>query len=194
MSSNQLIIHHIKNLILKEYKTNYSSRYSDDKYAIQLINSIDKSNSFEDLINSFKHHSKAVFNRETAFDYLNGCDGDNSILSLFIHWLILPQNISFYTSFLDSISSSKDYDENEWIINELNFLLWTNPIDCSNAIEYFIKHPIIGPHFSFWGGCWITNDYYTFTKRLSLEKIDDMYIHYFNLYKQLYENQPGSRF
>jgi hypothetical protein len=188
----------IKNKILNEadltsYLPSSNSNSKGDKYAIQLLNGITNSDTFETLLYAFKIHSKAVSLEETASDYLNGCDGDNSPLSIFIYWLISPTQFSFYTSFLDTISTEKDYDENEWIIQEINTLLWTNPIDYFNAFELFIKHPIIGPHFSFWSAVWVNSDYYI-EHDLDLEKVDEMYIIYLKLYKEFYHNKPVSRF
>jgi len=179
--------------IWKRYLPSSSSVCRGDEYAIQLVKNIHESTSVEDLITSFKTFSKAVYNEKTASDYLNGCDGDNSPLSIFVYWLISPQNSSFYSGFLDTICTEKDYDENEWILHEINTLLWTNPVEYVNAFESFIKHSIIGPHFSFWSAIWVDVDYYV-EKGLKLEEVDSMYIKYFDLYKTYYESKPVSRF
>jgi hypothetical protein len=167
--------------------------YENDLFANKLMDGIKQSETFEELLLSFKNHAKAVFNDETAPDYLNGCDSEESPLSIFVYWLIKPKNESFYTIFLNTICNEKDYDENEWIIQEINTLLWTNPVEYVNAFELFIKHPIMGPRFSFWSAIWVDRDYYV-QNDLNLEEVDNMYVKYFNLYKTCYESKPVSRF
>jgi hypothetical protein len=167
--------------------------YEDDLFANQLMNGIKQSETFEEFLLSFKNHSKAVYNNETASDYLNGCDSDESPLSLFVNWLIKPKNEKFYTTFLDTICNEKDYNENEWIIQEINMLLWTNPVEYVNAFESFIKHPIMGSYFSFWSAIWVDSEYYL-DNGLDLKEVDTMYVKYFTLYKTYYESKPVSRF
>jgi len=179
----------IKNNIVE----NANIFYKDDLFANKLMNNVKDSKTFEELLLSFKNHSLSVYNNETAQDYLNGCDSDKSPLSLFVYDLINPKNGIFYSQFLDTILTSKDYDENEWIIQEINMLLWTNPVEYVNAFESFIKHPIIGKQFSFWSAVWVDSDYYL-DNGLDLKEVDAMYVNYFNLYKTYYESNPSSRF
>jgi len=164
----------------------------DDKYAIELMNGINKADSFRELVNSFIKHSTYVFKGETAFDYLNGCDGDESPLSLFVYELLKKENLDYYTEFLAIIQTEIDYDNCEWIINEINTLIWTNPLEYRVQFEMFIHHSILGPHFSFWSAIWVDSCYYS-QKNISLAIVDALYVYYFAMYT-IIVTKPVSRF
>jgi hypothetical protein len=182
------------NTIQSKIMTNANfEKYPDDKYALRLMKDIVDSKNVVEVINAFVSHSKSVANGETASDYLNGCDGESSPLSIFVYELLSVKNLTFYNEFLDTIKTEDDYNNCEWILCEINTLLWTNPVQYSTQIILYIMHDIIGPHFSFWSAIWVNGDYYE-NKELGLHIIDELYLVYLQTYENSYRSECKSRF
>lgn len=176
----------LQNQIITKYKENgYDELYKNDNDANLLIQGISQANSFETILNYFKDHSVKVAKDLSPPDYLNGCDNNDSPLSLLIYTLLEPENSNIYQNYLYSIQTENEYLLNEWILMELNMLLFTNPINYYNQTIQFINHPIIGKKFSFWAGCWINSCYYL-ENDINMDLVDENYLAFFNIYTDLY--------
>ena len=170
-----------------------SFKYSDDIYASKLYSGIRESITFDNLLQSFLNHSTLISQDDNiAPDYLNGCDGDDSPLSVFIYELIKPENIDNFKVMLDGIKTNDDYIKYQWIIDDLNMLLFTNPKKYNDNIVAFIKHDIIGRKFNFFSAIWVNSCYYD-CNDIDINEVDEMYLSYLELYKSLYQTNPSSR-
>ncbi len=178
----------IKNNIIENADVD---RYSNDEYCLKLMSGIKSSNNFYELIDAFINHSKAVEKDMTAGDYLNACDGNNSPLSLLIYELMKNENFEYYAEYLSTIKTEEDYNNHYWILNEINILLWTNPIVCKSYFELFIRHPIVGKYFSIDSACWVNSCYYD-CNGISVKDVDNQMVEYLKLYKSLYMDNPKS--
>ena len=94
---------------------------------------------------------------------------------------------------LNSIKTIKDYNDYEWIITDLNMLLFTNPKKYNDNIISFINHDIIGRKFNFFSAIWVNSCYYE-CNNINIEEVDSLYLSYLKLYKSLYANNPSSKF
>jgi hypothetical protein len=184
-----LEIKDIKNNILTAYENNgYIKSYEKYNFANNLIKSITNATNIYDLLIVFKNHSTLVANHLAPVDCLNGCDSNDSPLSLFITFLLKKENIEFYKQYINSIKTNEDYFLNEWILKELNILLFTNPVEYKEQTFIFIKNDITGKRFNFWGGCWITSCYYS-QNNIELKDVDETYLSFLELYKSLYRDE-----
>ncbi len=178
----------IKNQIIENADV---ERYSNDEYCNKLMSGIKSSNNFYELIDAFINHSKAVEADDTSYDYLNACDGDKSPLSLLVYELMKQENFQFFSEYLSSIKTNDDYKNNSWILDEINCLLWTNPVECKSYFELYITHPIVGKHFSLDSATWVNSCYYD-CNDISIKEVDKQTVEYLKLYKSLYQQNPTS--
>jgi len=160
-------------------------RYINEPNALTLLSNINHSTTPADIIQSFYIHSSLVHSEQVAPDYLNGCDGDTSPLSIFIYELLKGENLFYFSEIIEQIQTEDDYRKWKWILDEFNCLAWTDPVNHLTHIELFIIHPIIGRHFSFFGGCWISNEYYI-QRGFNLHVIDEVYMHFIKLYSDIH--------
>jgi hypothetical protein len=187
-------IENIKNKIFTAYKDNgYLELYASDNYANLLIQGITRATNFNDLLIVFKNHSTFVSNDLSPPDYLNGCDSEESPLSLFIYFLLKKENIEFYKQYINSIKTNDDYFVNEWILKELNILLFTNPVEYKEQTQLFIQNDVTGRRFNFWGGCWINSCYYS-QNNIDLKSVDKAYVSFLELYKSLYRDESYTNY
>ena len=93
---------------------------------------------------------------------------------------------------LDGIKTNDDYIKYQWIIDDLNMLLFTNPKKYNDNIVAFIKHDIIGRKFNFFSAIWVNSCYYD-CNDIDINEVDEMYLSYLELYKSLYQTNPSSR-
>ena len=120
---------------------------------------------------------------EYIFDNLDEwVDGDDSPLSIFIYELIKPENIEYYNIMLDGIKTEDDYKKYEWIICDLNMLLFTNPVLYLNNIISFISHKVIGRKFNFFSAIWVNSCYYD-CNEIDINDVDKSYLSILKLYK-----------
>jgi len=162
-----------------------ASKYQPDEYSTRLMYSVQNATTVQELFNSFIAHSKSVYARETPGDYLNSCDSEESPLSIFVYELLEPNNISIFNELLSNVQTEEEYNEYKWILDEINILIWTNPIQYVKNIDIFILHPVIGRHFSFWSGCWVNSCYYDISD-LNKKGLDEVYVYCLDLYAKIY--------
>ncbi len=180
--------------IITNVLKNTSFKYEDDLYASMLYSNIRNSKTFDELLQSFLNHSILVSKDDNiAPDYLNGCDGNDAPLSTFVYEIIKPENLDYFNIMLNSIKTIDDYKNYEWIISDLNMLLFTNPEKYNDNIVSFIKHDIIGRKFNFFSAIWVDSCYYDWND-ININEVDNLYLSYLKLYKSLYGNNPSSRF
>ncbi len=169
-----------------------ASKYQPDEYSTRLMYSVQNATTVQELFNSFIAHSKSVYARETPGDYLNSCDSEESPLSIFVYELLEPNNISIFNELLSNVQTEEEYNEYKWILDEINTLIWTNPIQYVKNIDIFILHPVIGRHFSFWSGCWVNSCHY-YLSGLNKKALDEVYVYCLELYTKIYLHSTSEK-
>ena len=162
-----------------------ASKYQPTEYSTKLMNCVQNATTLQELFNSFITYSKSVYVGETPGDYLNSCDSEDSPLSIFVYELLHQDNISIFNELLSNVQTEEEYNFHKWILDEINILIWSNPIQYVKHIDIFILHPIIGRHFSFWSGCWVNSCHYDLLG-LNKKGLDEVYVYCLELYTKIY--------
>jgi len=143
---------------------------------------IEAQTSDENIVTEILKWSEKVADGEEPPDCCNSCDGDGSILSAFCLW-----NLTAHYKYLGLLSrvSVRNHRQWKWILTEFNFEMWKQPLRFEPHMIQFIKHPIVGRHFTFYGGAWLGCDYYE-CMFMDVELIEEVCVKCLETYKQFY--------
>ena len=142
-----------------------------------------------DFLSSMMQWSKLVADRTEPSDCLNGCDGPNSPAEIFINELL--QNDSMYKHYLSMIQTPSDVQNNAWLLGQLNFNYWKQPVLFYPQIQLYIQHSLVGKYFSFYAGNLCTKDYYE-CNNIVITDLDVILSNLLQLYKRTHYEQKSS--
>lgn len=155
-------------------QANFYSDLTDDhlrsfvRNIYKLREDVRMSTTFSELIQPYIHYARNVmltkeekipFDKGYYVDLANSCDGEDSPFSVLARCLLdTPDYLSEYLSY---ITSNQQLYYHQWILFEIQYACWFDPVRYYNSIEIYIKHPVVG---------------HTFTIEMSKTQDDDFYL------------------
>ena len=156
----------------------------NNEHSYHFFQEIFNSSSWYDLLGFFKQYFSTSINKSLH----SSANGFYNPLTFAVHCLLEDhENYETIEWFFNSFGSVDEVIKCKYIVQEVIYYLWTNPVRYYNLILHFINSPAIGAFWNFSSYAWVDTEFYENNQNLPMTEVDKACCNIFNFYKSCHE-------